>query len=68
MGCLWGSAWRPFGPPELRYKGYNGGGAVASYAWLARSTPERVLRVQALAGNIKHLMTGPEGNSEFCFP
>ena len=19
-GCLWGSAWRPFGPPELRYK------------------------------------------------
>ena len=18
-GCLWGSAWRPFGPPELRY-------------------------------------------------
>ena len=19
MGCLWGSAWRPFGPPELRY-------------------------------------------------
>ena len=20
MGCLWGSAWRPFGPPELRYK------------------------------------------------
>ena len=18
MGCLWGSAWRPFGPPELR--------------------------------------------------
>ena len=21
MGCLWGSAWRPFGPPELRYHG-----------------------------------------------
>ena len=20
MGCLWGSAWRPFRPPELRYK------------------------------------------------
>ena len=20
MGCLWGSAWRPFGPPELRYE------------------------------------------------
>ena len=20
MGCLWGSAWRPFEPPELRYK------------------------------------------------
>ena len=20
MGCLWGSAWRPFGPLELRYK------------------------------------------------
>ena len=19
MRCLWGSAWRPFGPPELRY-------------------------------------------------
>ena len=19
MGCLWGSAWQPFGPPELRY-------------------------------------------------
>ena len=19
MGCLWGSSWRPFGPPELRY-------------------------------------------------
>ena len=22
MGCLWGSAWWPFGPPELRYKLY----------------------------------------------
>ena len=21
MGCLWGSAWRPFGPPELLYRG-----------------------------------------------
>ena len=21
MGCLWCSAWRPFGPPELRYNG-----------------------------------------------
>ena len=20
MGCLWGTAWRLFGPPELRYK------------------------------------------------
>ena len=23
MGCLWGSAWRPFGPPELRYNKKN---------------------------------------------
>ena len=23
MGCLWGSAWRPFGPPELRYKSWD---------------------------------------------
>ena len=23
MGCLWGSAWRPFGPPELRYCAEN---------------------------------------------
>ena len=23
MGCLWGSAWRPFGPPELRYNNNN---------------------------------------------
>ena len=22
----------------------------------------------AIKGNIKHLMTGPKGNSEFCFP
>ena len=31
----------------------NGGGAVAS--WLVRSTPERVLRVRALAGDIVFL-------------
>ena len=23
MGCLWGSAWRPFEPPEFRYKEGN---------------------------------------------
>ena len=23
MGCLWGSPWRPFGPPELRYHVIN---------------------------------------------
>ena len=32
------------------------------------SSPNRAVRVRSLAGNIKHLMTGPEGNSEFCFP
>ena len=31
----------------------NGGGAVAS--WLVRSTPERALRVRALAGDIVFL-------------
>ena len=25
-------------------------------------------KINAIKGNIKHLMTGPEGNSEICFP
>ena len=29
---------------------------------------DRLTLVGGLKGDIKHLMTGPKGNSEFCFP
>ena len=36
MGCLWGSAWWPFGLPELRYKTYHG--FVLYFPYLRRCT------------------------------
>ena len=31
MDCLWGSAWRPFGPPELHYKVNQGCMSLSTY-------------------------------------
>ena len=33
MGCLWGSAWRPFGPPDLRYELFHICFTSFHYSW-----------------------------------
>ena len=41
---------------------------VAGHCFTISETTQTLTKPVTLGLNIKHLMTGPKGNSEFCFP